>query len=233
MEPASSHMRRDEITISMTPPLLIGPASLYHGDSLRILPELPAADVIITDPVWPNCPAGLIPGSENPYELFRNFIRAVKLPRRLVIVMRGDSDPRFLKAVPAKMEFFRAVPLPYTLPGYIGRKLGGDEIAFCFGEPVPSAPGRRVIPGRGPLSQPFNRKDNGHPCSRALIHCQFLVNWWSDPGETILDPFMGSGTTGVAALKLCRKFIGIEIKQEYFKIAARRITEEHQQIKMF
>jgi DNA modification methylase len=43
------------------------------------------------------------------------------------------------------------------------------------------------------------------------------------PGETILDPFMGSGTTGVAAVKLGRKFIGIEIEERYFSIACRRI----------
>ena len=50
---------------------------------------------------------------------------------------------------------------------------------------------------------------------------------------TILDPFMGSGTTGVAALKLGRKFIGIEIDEGYFRIAVERITKEANQMKMF
>jgi site-specific DNA-methyltransferase (adenine-specific) len=45
-------------------------------------------------------------------------------------------------------------------------------------------------------------------------------------GETILDPFMGSGTTGVAAVKLGRKFIGIEIEPKYFDIACRRIADQ-------
>jgi DNA modification methylase len=44
-------------------------------------------------------------------------------------------------------------------------------------------------------------------------------------GQTILDPFMGSGTTGVAAVKLGRKFIGIEIEPKYFDIACRRIAD--------
>ena len=44
-------------------------------------------------------------------------------------------------------------------------------------------------------------------------------------GDTILDPFMGSGTTGVACVKLGRKFIGIEIEPKYFDIACRRIDE--------
>lgn len=51
--------------------------------------------------------------------------------------------------------------------------------------------------------------------------------------QTILDPFMGSGTTGVAAVKLGRKFIGIEIEQEYFDIACRRISEALKQPDMF
>lgn len=46
------------------------------------------------------------------------------------------------------------------------------------------------------------------------------------PAALILDPFMGSGTTGVAAVSLERKFIGIEIKEKYFDIACRRIGEE-------
>ena len=51
--------------------------------------------------------------------------------------------------------------------------------------------------------------------------------------ETILDPFMGSGTTGVAAVKLGRKFIGIEIEPKYFDIACRRISEALKQPDMF
>lgn len=48
---------------------------------------------------------------------------------------------------------------------------------------------------------------------------------WSNEGDKILDPFMGSGTTGVACVKLNRNFIGIELDQEYFKIAKKRIEE--------
>lgn len=53
------------------------------------------------------------------------------------------------------------------------------------------------------------------------------------PGETILDPFMGSGTTGVAAVQLGRKFIGIEVEPRYFDIACRRIGDALKQPDMF
>ena len=51
--------------------------------------------------------------------------------------------------------------------------------------------------------------------------------------KTILDPFMGSGTTGVACVKLDRNFIGMEIDPKYFEIAKRRITEEENRLKLF
>ena len=59
------------------------------------------------------------------------------------------------------------------------------------------------------------------PLQLALDHIQS----WSNPGDIVLDPFLGSGTTGVAALQLGRKFRGIEISEEYFQLAERRIEE--------
>jgi len=52
-----------------------------------------------------------------------------------------------------------------------------------------------------------------------------IVDQWVKPQGTILDPFMGSGTTGVACVRLGRKFIGIEIDPGYFKIAVKRIEQ--------
>lgn len=206
----------------------IGEATLYLGDAREFCLQ---ADALITDPVWPNCPVGLIPGSDDPHSLWVQFWLHIHAFTRAAIVLRHDSDPRFLSAVP--MAYARAVILPYVMPGYIGRFLGGDEIAYCFGEPIPSRPGQRVIPGRADSVQPDGRLANGHPCSRALDHFRFLVRWWSEPGEIVADPFMGSGTTGVACAQLGRKFIGIEICEKYFNIACRRIENAYRQGKLF
>ena len=62
---------------------------------------------------------------------------------------------------------------------------------------------------------------------------KWLVNRVSFKEETILDPFMGSGTTGVACVKLGRKFIGIELEPKYFDIACERITKAYAQPDMF
>ncbi len=208
----------------MKPYFQDGYATIYHGDCREVLPQLNPVHAVITDPVWPNCPEGLLAGCDNP-NLLKEAL-ALTFSDRLVIVLRYDSDPRLLKAVPKRFPFFRVQLLPYVMPGYNGRKLGGDEIAYCFGEPIPSAPGRRVIPGRAPnITQPIRERMNGHPCPRALKHFEWLVDWWSTPGETVLDPFMGSGTTIEAARAAGRKCIGIEIEEKYCEIAASRLKQ--------
>jgi site-specific DNA-methyltransferase (adenine-specific) len=60
----------------------------------------------------------------------------------------------------------------------------------------------------------------------------WLIEQYTKPGDTILDCYMGSGTTGVACVQTGRRFIGIEIDPGYFAIAQRRIAEAQQQIRM-
>lgn len=64
-----------------------------------------------------------------------------------------------------------------------------------------------------------------HPTEKPLELLELLINNSTDPGETVLDPFMGSGTTGVACVNTGRRFIGIELDKQYFDIAANRISE--------
>lgn len=65
----------------------------------------------------------------------------------------------------------------------------------------------------------------GHPTQKNFILMQSLVRIHTNPQETILDPFMGSGTTGAAALSIGRNFIGIEKEQSYFEMAQMRLSQ--------
>ena len=76
-------------------------------------------------------------------------------------------------------------------------------------------------------------EDNGHPCPKPIKGWKWLVSKATKINDLVLDPFMGSGTTGVACVKLGRKFIGIEIGPKYYDIARRRITEALKQPDMF
>lgn len=71
-----------------------------------------------------------------------------------------------------------------------------------------------------PLSE---RKMGNHPTQKPLSLMQFFIETLTNPGDVVLDPFMGSGSAGVAARMLHRKFIGIELNKEYFELAQRRI----------
>lgn len=72
-----------------------------------------------------------------------------------------------------------------------------------------------------------------HPTQKPIGLMQWCIENLPDDCETILDPYAGSGTTGIAAVKLGRKFIGIEIEPKYFDIACKRISEALKQPDLF
>jgi site-specific DNA-methyltransferase (adenine-specific)/modification methylase len=72
-----------------------------------------------------------------------------------------------------------------------------------------------------------------HPTQKPVAVMQWCIERLPDSAQSILDPFMGSGTTGVAAVRLGRRFIGIEIEERYFEIAIRRISEALKQPDLF
>lgn len=209
---------------------VIGNATLYLGDCLEVLPTLPKVDAVITDPVWPNCPVGMLPGAGRAWEILAGALSLVS-PQTIVLVLGFDSDPRFLSAVPDEYPFIRSQQLPYAFPGYRGRLLAGDEMAYVFGL-IPK--GRGVIPGRARTKTTSKGSTaNGHPSPRQEGHFLDLVGWWSRAESLVVDPFMGSGTTGVSCAHAARAFIGIEIHEPYFDIACERIENAQRQERMF
>jgi site-specific DNA-methyltransferase (adenine-specific) len=88
-------------------------------------------------------------------------------------------------------------------------------------KPTEHADGRRY-----PLSWQIvsnGNNNNVHPTQKPLELVEYLVKMYTNPGDTVLDPFMGSGTTAVACVQAGRNFIGIEIDPVYFATAQRRI----------
>lgn len=75
------------------------------------------------------------------------------------------------------------------------------------------------------------RIKGGHPTQKPVELMEYLVKAFSNPGDSVLDCCMGSGTTGVAAVNLGRKFIGMELDQDYFDQAKKRIKETQKEIK--
>lgn len=196
---------------------------IYHGDARGIVGQL-EAETIITDPVWPNAVVDL--GTRDPKKLlFQVLCAAEELPRkRLAVHLVCDSDPRFLDSVPT-MPFFRVVWLEMARPHYKGRLMYGSDVAYLFGEPPASRPGHHVIPGRF-MDADSSGRQSEHPCPRKLNHVGWIVRRWSDPTDTVLDPFCGSGTTLLAAKNQGRRAIGIEVNESYCEMSARRLSQK-------
>jgi len=74
------------------------------------------------------------------------------------------------------------------------------------------------------FSQNWRRQDQIHPTEKPVGLMEYLIKTYTNEGETILDNCMGSGTTGVAAKKTGRHFIGIEQDEKYYNLAVNRIT---------
>ena len=197
---------------------------IYHGDAREVLPGL-AADVLLTDPVWPNAHPDLA-GAADPYGLFEDALAVAPPVKRLVIWLGCQSDPRFLLAVPRSWPFLRMQYGSRAVPSYNGRCLVSGDAVYAFGEWPPSREGHRVIPGEMPrvTSIPSRRKD--HPAARNEEQALWLVSKWVDPAETVLDPFMGTGTTLRAAKTLGRRAIGIEVEERYCEMAVLDMRQE-------
>lgn len=212
--------------------------TIYHADCRDVLPEI-TCDRLICDPVWPNADPRLA-GAADPFALLRDAL-GVAHTRSIVLQLGRASDPRILAAVPSSFPFLCVSWLRYVPASYRGRVLMEADIAYAFGEPVASAPGRRVVPamtvstkgefrrhhGRNRSSQQFQETQDAmpHPAPRHLKHVKWLVQWFSDGGDTVLDPFAGTGTTLVAAKDMGRKAIGIEIEERYCELTATRLTQ--------
>ena len=212
--------------------------TIFHGDCREVLPQL-EAESIITDPVWPHS-EHIFPGIDA-FALLAAALEPARV-QRVVIHLGNNSDPRFLLTVPARFTFIRTCYLEYAVAGYLGRLLRDAEVAYVFGEPPASAPGQRVLPGRVIATKANGDKLWGrssgrdpevvresvrrqpHPTPRNLQHCRWLVKWFA--GESLIDPFCGSGTTLAAAKVLGRRAIGIEIEERYCELAAKRLSQE-------
>ena len=193
---------------------------VYCVDALEALPQLPDGYVgtILTDPIWPDSIA--FPNVDA-RELFRETAKHFsRCSARAAVHLGCDTDPSML-IIPG-LSFFRVCWLRYARPHYKGRLLYGADVAYLYGDPPLSRPRGRVVSGEVCKTNRNGRITN-HPCERSVEHVAFLTRIWSEPNDIILDPFAGSGTTGVAAVQLGRRFLGFEINQEYCDLANQRI----------
>ena len=202
---------------------IIGNAELWLGDCLEILPTLPKVDAVITDP-----PYGIADkwvggkghgwGKADADKVVRNEWDAKPLDAVAVAAVLGCGKQHIIWGG----NYF---PLPQSRGWLVWNKpernftLAEAELAWTSMDAC-----IRVFDGN--RSEP----DREHPTQKTVALMRWCV---AKTTGVVLDPFMGSGTTGVACMNLGRKFIGIEIEPKYFDIACRRIEDAQRQQRMF
>lgn len=199
------------------------------GDCREVMKSFPdkSIDLVLTDPVWPNALPTLV-GSDDPYGLFASAaVEIARLTDTLAMQLGCTSDPRFLASVPKELPYLRTMWLRYAMSTMRGRVLIGSDVVYVFGRPPKSRKRNHLISGELTSYQSLQQKKSfGHPTPRALDHVRGLVSKLSNEGDTVLDPFLGSGTTARACKDLHRHFIGIEIDPRYAAIAEMRLRQE-------
>jgi site-specific DNA-methyltransferase (adenine-specific)/modification methylase len=223
--------------------VIIGDCDLYLGDCREILPTLPKVDAVVTDP-----PYGIGEAGKN----FLSRGKPINAPRSqsrepLSAIDYGaqdwDDEPisdelvgLILKAARWQIVFGgNYYALPPTSCWLVWDKLNGDsDFADCelAWTNLPKAVRRIRFLWNGCMRRE-REVQREHPTQKPVDVMKWCIEHVPEPNRTILDPFMGSGTTGVAAVKLGRKFIGIEREQSYFDIACRRIEQAYAQPDMF
>jgi len=210
---------------------VIGNATLYLGDCLEILPTLPKVDAVITDP-----PYGIahVKGSGG----------HGKHTRRNIAPIHGDDKP----FDPAPWLAFDSV-LMWGADHYAQRlphgrwlawdKLDGmqswdsfSDVEFAWHSKRGAARLFRLL-WKGIASVKAGEEaTRQHPTQKPIALMKWCIEQAGNP-DSIIDPYMGVGTTGVAAMQAGRQFIGVEINQEYFDRACQRIENAQRQERLF
>lgn len=210
----------------------IGECDLYLGDCLEVMPELERFDACITDPPYGVGLTGKVTkhtnarGKIKTYSDDQSIINDVVLPAIDMALALCDCALIF----PGIRQMF-AYPKPADIGGIVcpngaGRSPWGfgcyNPVLFYGKSPLKGAqPTTKVI--YHPGMHVTGENNISHPCPKPIAFMKWAVNRASMVNQSALDPFMGSGTTGVACVQLGRRFTGIELDPEYFDIACRRI----------
>ena len=210
---------------------------IYCGDCLEIMKEIPEKniDLILTDPpynaksIGPNkriYSQGIMQLSEREYKKFcKSWLKEAKRISKNIIFTPGIANicnypqPYWVLCwhKPAAVSFNRLGGFnawePIFIYGKTKKRIGQDYIKF----------------------NTLNLKkglESEHPCPKILNLIIWLLRHFSDENDIVLDPFIGSGTTAVACKLLDRNFIGIEISEDYCKIANRRLANTYRQLEL-
>jgi site-specific DNA-methyltransferase (adenine-specific) len=220
----------------MTEPVVIGDATLYCGDARELMGRIPApVDAVVTDP-----PFGIgfsyDSHDDRPSEYEALLLPVVALAQEIT----NDGPCFFWQSMKTADKWHQWFPTGYRIfaacKSFV--QLRPVEIQYSW-DPVifwgcKGGKHDQSIRDWHVATTPnfgLGRESIEHPCPRPLDQVEYVVSGLRV--ASILDPFMGSGTTGIACLNQGKRFVGIEIDPKYFDVACTRIERAHKQPRMF
>lgn len=239
--------------------VIIGNATLYLGDCLQVLPSLEMVDAVITDPPYEaeaHTKGRRLLGkqesgqrtveygaldfeamTEETRERSTDLARAICRGWMLTFC-QAEAVAKWREAhESANAKYKRAMVWikPDGAPQFTGDRpgMGYESIVASW---CGTGRSRWNGGGRHGVFTHAQRDDNTskeHMTQKPLALMRELVALFSNPGDIVLDMFMGAGTTGVAAVQLGRRFVGIERNERHFETACRRIKQAQQQAELF
>lgn len=209
---------------------------LFCGDCLEILPTLPtgSVDLVVADP-----PYGIgyeyksyDDTKENLLGLIAGAMPEIRRVAKRAAIFCGVQNVSLYPPSDWIISYSWNTTGTYGMMGYNQWQpilfYGKDCKGFGNINGILKSDSIKISGGAG-VGFMRDYKKGEHPCPKPINVIEMLVNRLSFEGDTVLDCFMGSGTTGVACVKTGRNFIGIEISPDYFAIAERRISEAQMQ----
>lgn len=208
---------------------VIGNATLYLGDCFDIMPELPKVHSVITDP-----PYGVDKAEwdqEFPAHKVWQAVHETIVEGGSLLVFPGEAS------LPSKLHIlFDLFDYQWVIPWYKPNAMQFGKTGFTKhnliwwlskGDPI--AKPKMIDLIEVPMMETGDKWP--HPSPKPLRVMIPLVNHFG--GDLVLDPFLGSGTTGAAAMSLGKQFIGIERHEPYFDMACQRIEDAQRQERLF
>ena len=224
----------------------IGNATLYLGDCLEVMAGLPKVDAVITDPPYSanthkqaktNKGKGygvqLVTFAALDDEGFAAVVEACLSVAHGWVIATCDYRHAALMYQHRRFVRLGAWVKPNPMPQISGDRPGqGFETVL-----VMHSGGRTKKWNRGGGAGVWNFPTEGGgtevPTQKPVALASAFVSDFTNRGETVCDPFMGSGTTGIACANTGRRFVGIERDERHFDIACRRIEDAQRQARMF
>jgi len=206
----------------------IGACTLYLGDCREIMPTLPKVDALVCDPPYGIGWKPRVTHQDQTWVDEINFDITSFLVGRYHLIWGGQY---FADVLPKAEGWLTWCKRPSQFD------FANDDRSYASTELAWRDWGKakfmvHVWDG-GMRAGAAENRTFCHPSQKPIEVMEWCVRQLPDDANTILDPFMGSGTTGVACVKLGRKFIGIEIDPKYFDIACRRIEAAYRQPDLF